>query len=127
MQAYYLCVMVFSNHGCLCSCLGPIIDAQMKSKVFYKEKFMIIQIRPVLLLVPDLFLPSVYDALLVRRPSCNFRDGRVLKNANFRQYFIELPFNDGYLFGLIHLIGANYRSTLDSFYSESWKEVCDIN
>ena len=90
---------------------------------------MIIQIRPVLLVVRDVFLPSVYDALLVIRPSCNFRDGRVIKNytANFRQYFIELPFNDGYLFGLIHLIPANYRSTLRSFYSSMCKEVCDIN
>ena len=90
------------------------------------EKFMIIQIR---LVQRYVFLPSVYDALLVIRPSCNFRDGRVIKNytANFRQYFIELPFNDGYLFGLIHLIPANYRSTLRSFYSSMCKEVCDIN
>ena len=122
-------LLVFSNHGCVCSCVGPIIDVQMKCKVFYKEKFMIIQIRPVLLVVRDVFLPSVYDALLLIRPSCNFRDGRVIKNytANFRQYFIELPFNDGYLFGLIHLIPANYRSTLRSFYSSMCKEVCDIN
>lgn len=35
----------------------------------------------------------------------------------------ELPFNDGYLFALIHLIPANYRSTLHSFF----QEVCDIN
>ena len=117
------------HHGCVCSCVGPIIDAKMKCGVFDFEKFMIIQIRPVLLVVRDVFLPSVYDALLVIRPSCNFRDGRVIKNytANFRQYFIELPFNDGYLFGLIHLIPANYRSTLRSFYSSMCKEVCDIN
>jgi hypothetical protein len=120
--------VVFSNHGCVSSCVGPIIDAQMKCKLFYKEKFMIIQIRPPIV-VRDLFLPSVYDALLVIRPSCNFRDGRVIKNytANFREYFIELPFNDGYLFGLIHLIPANYRSTLHSFFDEMCKEVCDIN
>ena len=88
---------------------------------------MIILLRPVV--VRDVFLPSVYDAFLVIRPSCNFRDGRVIKNytANFRQYFIELPFNDGYLFGLIHLIPANYRSTLHSFYSSMLQEVCDIN
>ena len=90
---------------------------------------MIIHSRPVV--VRDVFLPSVYDAFLVIRPSCNFRDGRVIKNytANFRQYFIELPFNDGYLFGLIHLIPANYRSTmkLHSFYSSMLQEVCDIN
>ena len=84
--------IVFSNHGCLCCCVGPIIDAQMKCKVFYKEKFMIIQIRPVLLLVRDVFFASVYDALLLIRPSCNFRDGRVIQNytANQAQYFIEL-------------------------------------
>ena len=86
---------------------------------------MIIQIR---LVQRYVFLPSVYDALLVIRPSCNFRDGRVIKNytANFRQYFIELPFNDGYLFGLIHLIPGNYRSTLHCFYSSMCKEVCNV-
>ena len=60
-----------SNHGCVSSCVGPIIDAQMKSKLFNKEKFMIIQIRPPKAVVRDVFLPSVYDALLVIRPSCN--------------------------------------------------------
>ena len=84
---------------------------------------MIIQIRPVSLVQRDVFLPSVYDALLVIRPSCNFRDGRVIQNANFRQYFIELPFHDGYLFALIHLLPANYRSTLHCCS----QEVCDIN
>ena len=115
--------MVKSNHGCVCSCVGPILDVQMKCKLFYKEKFMIIQIRPVSLVQRDVFLPSVYDALLVIRPSCHFRDGRVLQNANFRQYFIELPFHDGYLFALIHLLPANYRSTLHCCS----QEVCDIN
>ena len=68
-----------TNHGCVCSCVGPIIDAQIQHELFYKEKFMIIQIRPVLSMDGDVFLPSVYDALLVIRPSCNFRDGRVIK------------------------------------------------
>jgi len=75
------------------------------------------------------FLPSVYDALLVIRPSCYFRDGTVVKNCatNFGQYFVELPFNDSYLFGLIHLIPGDYKSTLHSFYSSMCKEVCEIN
>jgi len=62
----------------------------------------------------DVLLPSVYDAILVRRPSCNFRDGRVITNCmvNFGQYFVELPFNDNYLFGLMHLIPLDYRSTM---------------
>ena len=114
--------MVHGNHGTICSCVGPMIDAQMKCKLFYCEKFMIIQIttHPVLAhLGLRLFLPSVYDALLVIRPSCNFRDGRVIKNyiANQAQYFIELAFNDGYLVGLIHLCCANYRSTYHGSFS----------
>ena len=114
-------IIIGTIHGSVCSCVGPIIDAKMKCKVFDFEKFMIIQIA---LVQRYVFLPSVYDALLVIRPSCNFRDGRVIKNytANFRQYFIELPFNDSYLFGLIHLIPGNYRSTLECFYSSMCKE-----
>ena len=63
-------------------------------------------------IIRDVFLPSVYDALLVIRRRCYFRDGRVIQNytANFRQYFIQVAFNDGYLFGLIHLMPANYSS-----------------
>jgi hypothetical protein len=58
------------------------------------------------------FLPTVYDALLVIRPSCNFRHGTVIKNyiGNQAQYFAQLPFNDSYLMGLIHLCCADYRS-----------------
>jgi len=104
-------------YGCVCSCLGPVLDVQIKSKVFYREKFMMTQIRPVLSISRDVFLPSVYDALLVIRPSTHFRDGSVLQNytASFRQYFRELPFHDAYLFAMIHLIPANY-SRLQSFF-----------
>ena len=74
---------------------------------------MIIEIRP-LSCVKDVLLPSVYDALLVILPSCNFRDGTVIANytASFRQYFIELPFNDSIGSCLIHLIPANISTTL---------------
>jgi len=94
---------------------------------------MIIQITGVLLVDPNIllnvFLPSVYDSILIIRPSCNFRDGVVIKNytANFRQYFIELPFNDAYLFGLIHLIPANYSLHITTFLGGLFSEVCDIN
>ena len=126
--------LVFSNHGSVSSCLGPIIDAQYKCKVFYKEKFMIIQIRPLLQQLEgvEIYFPSVYDALLVITPSWNFRDGRQIKNysANFRQYVNTLPFNDGYLLPVIHLIPANYRLTLDNnsaFYTApiANEVVCD--
>jgi len=94
---------------------------------------MIIQIRPAgFVVILYVFLPSVYDALLVIRPQCNFRDGIVIKNytVNFIKYFLELPFNNGYLFGLIHLIPANFSEKLHSFYSSMCKEVlgkCESN
>ena len=90
---------------------------------------MMTQIRPVLSVARDIFLPSVYDAMIVIRPTSNFRDGTVVKNAitNFTQYLVEMPFNDSYFFALIHLIPADYKSTLQSFYSSLVEEVEDMN
>ena len=127
--------MVHSNHGTVCSCSGPVIDVQMKSNVFHREKFVVTQIRPVLLLVPDVFFGSVYDALLLIRPSCNFRDGTVVQNymANQAQYFAELPFNDTYVSGLIHLAAANYSSGMSGYHGRIHhhlvlaEEVCHMN
>eukprot|EP00928_Gymnodinium_smaydae_P070920 TRINITY_DN54652_c0_g1_i1.p1 TRINITY_DN54652_c0_g1~~TRINITY_DN54652_c0_g1_i1.p1 ORF type:complete len:693 (-),score=16.95 TRINITY_DN54652_c0_g1_i1:92-2170(-) len=101
----------------------------MKSKIFSREKFMMTQIRPVLSVARDIFLPSVYDAMVIIRPTSNFRDGTVVKNAmsNFSQYLCEMPFNDSYFFALIHLIPADYKSTLQSFYSSLVEEVEDMN
>jgi len=124
--------MVHSNHGTVCSCVGPMIDAQMKCKVFHQEKLMISilrgaikckqtpQLKP-LSSLRDVLLPSIYDALLVLRPSCNFRDGRVIASIlNNPEYLVELPYNDGYLLGLIHISCANYRSIYQgTFYSWS--------
>jgi hypothetical protein len=77
---------------------------------------MVTQMREVLPVMRDLFLPSIYDALFLIRPSLNFRDGTVVKNCmvDFTQYLTELPFNHSYLFALIHLIPADYKSTLDT-------------
>merc|ERR1711963_376843 len=82
----------------------------------------------VLPIVRDLFLPSIYDALFLIRPSLNFRDGTVVKNCmvDFTQYLTELPFNHSYLFALIHLIPADYKSTLDtSVFQTSLLEIGD--
>lgn len=68
--------------------------------------------------VRDVCLPTVYDALLVIRGTCNFRDGRVIKNCMgaTSQYFIQLAFNDAYHKALIHLIPTNYSETLHWLY-----------
>jgi len=114
---------VLFNHACLCSCVGPVVDVQVKSDLFYTERYMIGQMESNLSGYKDVFLPSVYDALLLNRATCDFRDGRLVRNyaVNFTQYFAELPFNDSSLFAMMHLIPADYRERLDSLLS------CDSN
>lgn len=66
----------------------------------------------------DVFLPSVYDALLLIRSTCDFRDGRLIRNyaVNLTQYLIELAFNDGHLFAIMHLIPADYTADYTERY-----------
>lgn len=121
--------MVHSNHGSICSCLGPIIDVQMKRKLLNVEKYMII-CTGWYNLNPTLLLGSVYDAIILVRPSCNFRDSTVVKNgiANQVQYYNQLPFNDSYLSALVHLNCANYTSRYQGrLYMSMCKELVDIN
>jgi hypothetical protein len=104
-----------------------MLDVQMRSELFYQDKFLISQITPVFSLMRDLFLPSVYDAFLVLRPACHFRDARVLSHstAHLREYFRELPFHESYFLGLIHLLPVNYSSRFQSFFFSISQEVCD--
>ena len=74
---------------------------------------MIIQIRPVSLVQRDVFLPSVYHVIL----EINVYHV-ILEMEELFTIFLPSVYhviNDGYLFALIHLIPANYRSTLHSF------------
>ena len=80
---------------------------------------MIIQIRPVSLVQRDVFLPSVYHVILEMEELFTIFLPSVYHVISSVYHVI----NDGYLFALIHLIPANYRSTLHSFF----QEVCDIN
>ena len=75
----------------------------------------------------DVFLPSVYDALLLNRATCDFRDGRLIRNyaVNFTQYLIELAFNDGFVLAIMHLIPADYTERLDSLLNSN-QEVADV-
>ena len=98
------------NHACVCSCVGPIVDVKEQSDLFYRERYMANILASG---YKDVFLPSVYDALLLTRPTCDFRDGRLITSSNFTQYLIELAFNDSYLFAMMHLIPADYTETLD--------------
>jgi len=80
--------------------------------------------------IANVFLPSVYDAILVIRPSCHFRDSTVVKNcvSDQAQYYSYLPFNDSYLFALIHLCCSNYsHSYHSSLLGLITSEIMDIN
>ena len=108
--------MAFSNHGYLCASVGPIVDVQLRCKVFYREKYLISQIKDVVPITRDLLLPSIYDALILIRPSLTFRDGTVMSNylVDFSRYLSEIPFNNSYLLALIHLAPIKYSTALDS-------------
>ena len=59
--------------------------------------------------------PSVYDALLVIRRRCNFRDATLIKYPRVNEavaYLSQLAFNDGHIFGLIHLPPAKFSIIL---------------
>jgi len=113
--------LVISDHGCVCCCVGPVIDVKLRLKVFSLERALVSQLACVYSMSKDMFLPSIYDALVVTRPSCNFRDGAVVTNAAlaFGAYFVELPFNDSYLFGVIHLISADYSIAYEAMCHQS--------
>jgi hypothetical protein len=78
--------------GCISCCVGPVIDVSLKCNVFFLEKRLVFQIGCVYTVSRDMFLPSVYDALVVTRPSTHFRDGIVVTNRmlEFSEYFLSL-------------------------------------
>jgi F-type H+-transporting ATPase subunit beta len=114
------------NHGFVSSCVGPVIDVSVNSNLFYQERYTAEYFSL------EMFLPSVYDSLLVLRSSSNLRDGTVVKCPHIGQYLASVPFNDSYLFSLLHLVPVDYSlltaSHSDSFYyTEVSQEVLDIN
>jgi hypothetical protein len=104
--------LAMTNHGCVCSCVGPVIDVKMRSNLFYREKLMLAQMRPCCSL-QNAFLPSINDALLVIRPTCNFRDGTVVTNCMVDQatYLVQMAFNDSYCFAFLGLVPVHYTSS----------------
>ena len=128
-------------HGNLCSCVGPIIDAEMLTKVFSVEKFMYIHAQRWVNIQRDVFLPSLYDALIVLRPNIHFRHGSGIRFADTLLYVVcvqrspgfflrgghwalphdyldQLGTNDSYFCGLYHLIPGRYQLNCVSKVSE---------
>jgi hypothetical protein len=113
-----------SFHGSVSSCVGPVLDVSMNSKLFVQQRYTAECFKL------DIFLPSVYDALFIIRSSLNLRDGTVVKCPYIGQYLSSVPFNDSYLLSLVHLVPADYSLiTADhSFYfTEISQEILDTN
>ena len=53
----------------------------MKSNVFWLIKLSVFQFKPALKVRISLILSCVYDSMLLLRPMCNFRDGRVIQTV----------------------------------------------
>ena len=125
-SAIYFCFKVSFNHGSVSSCVGPIIDVSMNNNLFCQERYTIEYFNL------EMFLPSVYDSLLVLKSSSNLRDGTVVRYLHIRQYFTSMPFNDSYLFSFLHLMPVNYSlftAILSNsfYYTKISQEVFDIN
>jgi len=97
-------IEIYTTQGCLCSCVGPIIDVQMK--LVGEHTFIFNHIKRPL-------FPAIYDAIVILRNKIHFRDGLALAtSAPLAMYFLHLAFHDSYLFGCIHLIQAKYDLVL---------------
>lgn len=122
--------LVFKANGSLSSCVGPVVDIQMRPNLFCHEKLVLSAVKPVLGLSRDLFFPSIYDAVFVIRPSVIFRDGTHISGLSEAHlaFFSSIPFNDSYLSAVLHLVPASYSTCMDSsVYSSIFNETQSMN
>ena len=108
------------NSSFVVACLGPVVDVQFEKFNCIVERSLSQYITRVKGLETELFIPCVYDALVVIRPSINFRDGLVVKNTmvDFTGFIAELPYNENLFMGLIHILPGNYSSIMDNLSLE---------
>lgn len=108
------------NTSFVVACLGPVVDVQFEKFNCVVERSLSQYITRVKGLETELFIPCIYDALVVIRPSINFRDGLVVKNTmvNFTGFMAELPYNENLFMGLIHVLPGNYSTIMDNLSAE---------
>ena len=116
------------NYGFVKAIVGPILDVQLSENILAQEMLVLDELRPLVSFTRDVVLPSVYDALLVLRPSCHFRDGVLLSNVltGFESFLSDLPFHDAYLWSLISLLSLNYEKK-GVLYQDVIHEASDVN
>lgn len=108
------------NTSFVVACLGPVVDVQFEKLSCIMERNISQYVTRVKGLETELFIPCIYDAMVVVRPSINFRDGLVVKNrmVDFTSFIAELPYNENLFMGLIHVLPGNYSSIMDNLSLE---------
>ena len=102
------------------SCVGPVIDVQLAANIVHQ-----LRVTVSLNAMQDIFLPSVYDASIVIRPSSSFRDGIVVSNCmvHFRRYLLMMPFHEDYLFGFVYTLPIDYETQTCSLYTSFIRDI----
>jgi len=113
-------VMILTNHGSVCACVGPVIDVQQTSKLLLSRELLskMASVEPHISSNSYAFVPCVLDSIIIFRAAINFRDGSSCTWEPHKacEYMTQLPFNDSLLLALVHLLPGLYDLELSSKY-----------
>jgi len=121
--------MLLTNHGSVCACVGPVIDVQQQSSVVHWQAQLMTYLESLETRTTPkryVFVPCVYDSILIFRPAINLRDGTSASNSKFEysSYMTQLCFNESVLLSLVHLLPAEYDTELrDAYFSLAYDEL----
>lgn len=105
------------SSGYVTSVLGPVIEVQLLSTAGMRENITTEAMKSVGL-GPNrnLYYVSIYDCIIVYRPTISFRDGTLLSNpittvATVESMLSELPYHDRYHTSTLHLLPMKYSES----------------
>jgi hypothetical protein len=89
------------GQGFVSSCVGPVVDISGKSQA--SEIYQLQELWGAIGLSKSSGLPCIYDAVLLIRPICSFREGIMSKNklATERKFFEELNKEESLVSGIM--------------------------
>lgn len=100
--------------GNVTSVLGPVIEVQLLSTAGIRERYVSTALSSAGYSPNrNLYYVSVYDSLVVYRPSVSFRDGTLVSNpiSGGSEILYELPYADAYHMSIHHLLPLAYSES----------------
>ena len=103
--------------------MGPVLDIQLVINVMEVERGVYSYLRDsgflwgqVIAETSETYLrrqipyPSVYDCVIITRPSVSFRDGLITANSlrSFELFLSEIPYNDSLVLVVSHVLSGRY-------------------